>query len=89
MSDIKCPICNKPMQISYPSARGYHYCYNCGISSGGIAYKVLDRTRKALDVAQKAMLEIHYRAPSIKVADKILTEALKQIKTALEQKERQ
>ena len=47
----------------------------------------LERTRKALDVAQKAMLEIHYQAPSIKVADKILTEALKEIKTALEQKE--
>ena len=47
----------------------------------------LDRTRKALDVAQKAMLEIHYQAPSIKVADKILTEALEQIKTALEQKD--
>lgn len=42
-----------------------------------------ERTRKALDVAQKALLEIHYQAPSIKVADKILTEALEQI-TALE-----
>ena len=51
------------------------------------AEKELERTRKALDVAQKAMLEIHYQAPSIKVADKILTEALEQI-TALEQKDK-
>ena len=50
-------------------------------------WQELIRTRKALDVAQKAMLEIHYQAPSIKVADKILTEALKEIKTALEQKD--
>ena len=58
MIDMKCPICNKPMQISYPSASGYHYCYNCGISSGGIAYKALERTRKALEIAVDALKDI-------------------------------
>lgn len=89
MSDMKCPICNKPMQISYPSASGYHYCYNCGISSGGIAYKALERTRKALDVAVDALKRTDWCAQDYAIAQEALNKitALEQI-TALEEKDK-
>ena len=85
MSRTVCSWCKAPLVLKDDIL----VCRNtdCPACDEKFLHEELIRTRKALDVAQKAMLEIHYQAPSIKVADKILTEALKEIKTALEQKE--
>ena len=90
--ELVCPFCNKKLEPIGTSGQFQCGTWGCDASFNFIAtrdvWEYIDRTRKALDVAQKALLEIHYQAPSIKVADKILTEALEQIKTALEQKDK-
>ena len=85
MSDMKCPFCNGEMAgtIGHPIC---HYNPDCPIHDETVPVEVLellDRTRKALDVAVDALKRTDWCAQDYAIAQ----EALNKI-TALEQKDK-
>ena len=88
MSNMKCPVCNKPLHDDHD---GYYSCYsdNCCVSGGTLdTWQELIRTRKALDVALDWLGQV---ATPEKCDDDLCREFTKrklaEIKTALEQKD--
>ena len=87
MSDIKCPFCNKKLEPIGTSGQFQCGTWGCDASFNFIAtrdvWEYIDRTRKALDVAQSALVKLANDAYDMDehiYIDKILN----QIKTALE-----
>ena len=87
MSDMKCPICGGKMfgNIGSPIC---HYNQDCLIHDRSVPqeiYDLLERTRKALDIAKDALGTISQitKQIDVRVAANIATETI----TALEQKE--
>lgn len=66
MTDIKCPFCEKKLQLALNvDGREFYWCgnYDCDGVNYGVGNKELWqellRTRKALDVAVDALFDIH------------------------------
>jgi hypothetical protein len=95
MNKLKCPFCQQKLLQEYNRQRDavIYHCTHCYFQGDGILWQELIRTRKALDVAVRAIETIKYSKKSDAInlrhkANKALIEIYKiKDQTALEQRE--
>ena len=99
MCEMKCPFCQQELECcgTYIYGTKKLGCDNCGLSGDSKLFEELIRTRKALDAAKKWLMKIGYLDMSDHGlgSEPMMTDwcktvalhGLKEIKTALEQKD--
>ncbi len=100
MSDMKCPFCQRELKTwnKYKDGTSTLYCSKCLLIGDSKLFLELIRTRKALDAAKKWLMKIGYLNMSEHGlgSEKMMTDwcktvalhGLKEIETALEQKDK-